>query len=256
MKKKTISLTLAMIICGCEAVHLPIIANATGSAVINNDIKMQHEQYKSIEEQYEIFINSDFATPEKIIKYEEMMEAHKAIANGTYTPPTRSADVKLGVPFRSQINSYYCGPATVQQVRGYYYGTYQLPSQDTIAAALGTTTNGTEVQAVVNYLNANFSQTYAAQWYFSSASNLYNFVAYDVACYKPSVAFITNTTYNNWLYSVAEHFLCFEGYVNDTTTNAYRIYVVDPFLNGHNIASGKYSVTWDDAYDVTYALIT
>lgn len=250
MKKLITTIAATMMTTASIAMFSPLNSIATEEATI------QHEQYKSAEEQYEIFINSDFATPEKIAQYEEMMREHEMIANGESYIMPRATNVRLGVPFRSQIKTYYCGPATVQQVRGYYYGTSQLPSQDTIAAALGTTTDGTDVQPIVNYFNSNFSKTYASQWYFSSASNLFNYVVQDASQNKPTVAFIQNTNTTNWRYSVDAHFLCFEGYVDDTSTGTHNIYVVDPFLNGHNIAGGKYSVSQNNAYSVTTALIT
>lgn len=246
--KKMLSFTVAI---GLSITNTCILnTNATKESKIN------HTQYKSAQEQYELFLDSNSATPEKISQYEKMMEEHEQISNDNFFVIPRASDVRLGVPFRNQSEVYYCGPASVQQVIAYYNNNTNVPNQDDIADDLCTTTNGTDVYQIVNYLNNNTSQTYQSQWYFSSAANLYSYVIQDYSQRKPSIAFIENTNSSNWRYTVAAHFLCFEGYVDDTSTNANLINVVDPFYNGHHIANGKYSVTRDKAYAVTSALIT
>lgn len=39
--------------------------------------------------------------------------------------------------------------------------------------------------------------------------------------------------------------------MDDTSTNGHIINVVDSWLTGHNIASGKYTVSMEKAYAVT-----
>lgn len=65
MKKLITTIAATMMTTASIAMFSPLNSIATEEATI------QHEQYKSAEEQYEIFINSDFATPEKIAQYED-----------------------------------------------------------------------------------------------------------------------------------------------------------------------------------------
>lgn len=210
-------------------------------------------KYETSEEQFNRFVNSDYATPEKIAAYKQIMEEHEAISSGA-NPETRASSRILGVPFYEQKNSYYCGPATVRQVRAYLVGTGGLPGQDVIASALGTTVNGTEQSRIVDYLNNYCSGTYESLWKngaYTSASTLFNHIIADITNNKPTVAHIYDTSASYWRYTTNGHYLCFEGYADDTTTNGHVIYVVDPWLNGHHIINGKYTVSRETAYAVT-----
>lgn len=209
--------------------------------------------YETQEEQYERFIRSDFATPAKIEQYKQMMKEHEDILNGNYPTPYASQRV-LGVPFYEQSEKNYCGPATVRQIYAYLNNTSYPPSQSVIAKEMKTTSDGTDQQAIIDYLNAHCPATYVTLWkngVYTSPSGLFNLVISDINSSKPTVAHITGATTSNWRYATSGHYLCFEGYVDDTSTNGHVIHVVDPWLKGHNIANGKYTVSREKAYAVT-----
>ena len=74
------------------------------------------------------------------------------IGSGTNTLKAKPQQVILNIPFQTQINDYYCGPASAFMiVRSLGYN----KSQHQMAALLGTTTNGTNAgNGVANALNA------------------------------------------------------------------------------------------------------
>lgn len=86
----------------------------------------------------------DLLTPSEYPSFE--------IGSGTNTLKAKPQQVILNIPFQTQINDYYCGPASVSMiVRSLGYN----KSQHQMAALLGTTTNGTNAgNGVANALNA------------------------------------------------------------------------------------------------------
>lgn len=74
------------------------------------------------------------------------------IDSETNTLRAKPQQVILNIPFQTQINDYYCGPASASMiVRSLGYN----KSQQQMAALLGTTTNGTNAgNGVANALNA------------------------------------------------------------------------------------------------------
>ncbi|MDD2591924.1 MAG: C39 family peptidase [Erysipelotrichaceae bacterium] len=84
--------------------------------------------------------------------------------DGTNERDRRIAEILNGVQLRivleeslaiigyEQENNYYCGPASVKVVLNYLTGVAY--SQQSLATAMGTTTNGTTRSAIVNKLNS------------------------------------------------------------------------------------------------------
>lgn len=68
------------------------------------------------------------------------------------TPTTRAGSVVISIPFQTQQNDYYCGPASARMVLG---GIGYSRTQNQMASLLGTTTNGTNAgNGVANALNS------------------------------------------------------------------------------------------------------
>ncbi|HEX2096055.1 MAG TPA: hypothetical protein VHF50_01650 [Solirubrobacterales bacterium] len=67
---------------------------------------------------------------------------------GTDTTP------EIGVPFfAQQIDSFDCGPATVQMWTAYDFGTANLPTQQQISQHMGGTSTGTSPQIIADAVN-------------------------------------------------------------------------------------------------------
>lgn len=256
MKKLMRSLSAILVTCTCLLVFA-FNTNASAAFESSNENVKDASAVLSTQEQYEIFLSSDYATPEKIIEYREMMEEHENIINGASVQP-RASSFYLGIPFYQQANGWYCGPASVRQVCGYLNGTSYLPAQSEIAQEMGTTTAGTEQQSIINYLNNHTNKTYETYWRggkYTSASVLFNLIVEDINNYKPVVAHVATTT-SNWLYYTPGHYLCIDGYVSDTSSGGTSIYIVDPWLAGHNISNGRYTRTPSNVYNVTDRIAT
>ena len=213
--------------------------------------------YISSKEQFELFKKNFNPDDDKLHEYVLMMEEHEALINSksNVNSEMRASVRRLGVPFYSQQNGYYCGPATIRQMCGYLNGTANLPSQDDIADELNTSENyGTDQQELIDYLNLHTSECYETLWRngaYVSSSQLFNLIIADANNNKPTLLHIRDTNTSNWRYYTDGHYLCAEGYVDDTTTNGHNVYLVDPWLAGHNISSGKYDVTVNRLYNVT-----
>ena len=258
----TLSLSMTGISASAENIDSSIGISTTSSIentkfsskLVNN---FNPGTYISSDEQYELFKEKCNPDTDRLLEYELMMEEHEAILNSgnNINSLLRASVRRLGVPFYNQQYGYYCGPATIRQVCGYLNGTSNLPSQDKIADDMNTTSsNGTDQGELIDYLNSHTSKTYESLWAggaFTSSSQLFNLIIQDTNNNKPTVIHIEDTNLGNWRYCTDGHYLCTEGYIDDTTTNGHNVYLVDPWLNGHNISSGKYDVTVDRLYNVT-----
>lgn len=82
------------------------------------------------------------------LKKQQINYSYRQIGLRSYTTEQRY----LPVPLFHQEQSWYCGPASVQMISTYLYGTTY--SQDDIANYMGTTlSEGTEVPQMVNVVN-------------------------------------------------------------------------------------------------------
>lgn len=77
---------------------------------------------------------------------------HDQLIDKKNVPTTRAGSVIISIPFQTQQNNYYCGPAAARMVLG---GIGYSVTQNQMANLLGTTTNGTNAgNSVANALNA------------------------------------------------------------------------------------------------------
>ena len=88
-----------------------------------------------------IDLNSDFSS----------LQARSPASQNSNSQKTLPRQVVISIPFQTQQNYYYCGPASARMVVG---GIGYHVTQDDMAALLGTTTNGTNAgDSVANALN-------------------------------------------------------------------------------------------------------
>lgn len=217
---------------------------------IKNDSSMSEEDKQRHIEKVEYFI--------------ELRDSSNLI-RATYTAPHYSKT--LAVPHCIQEENYYCGPATAQQTYRYYKGS-NYPSQSSIAEAIGTTSSsGTDVQPLLNYLNQNAGTTYEQFWLSKNATN-----------YEGSVRLICESIENNcppimwisvssdwggtrdlgisgdtskWPYTVGGHLLNASGY----SKNGDVYQMTDPWIGKGvyttNPNGGKFWVDNYTTYEVT-----
>mgnify|MGYP002565406651 FL=1 len=150
----------------------------------------------------------------------------------------------LPVPFCEQETNYYCAAATFQQVYAYYKGINNAISQSTIASLIGVTTNGLQdYNKLTDWLNRYFADKgvdYVWKWKngaYTSASSMKNYIKTSINSNVPVIIHIKDTTTSDWGYHTSGHYLNASGYTTD------YIQLTDPYLDGHNISTGKYLVT-------------
>lgn len=124
-----------------------------------------------------------------------------------------------------QIETYYCGPATVKQVEKYIKGTSK--TQRTYAGILGTTINGTNMEKIARYLRSNVKANYVYQ-NIGDFNAWLNKVKYGAKNKMPAVLDI-NTNSVPWPYKTPGHFVNTSGY---DTKRGFRVRITDPYGPG------------------------
>lgn len=138
------------------------------------------------------------------------------------------AYMNLSVPTCQQINSYYCGPATVQQTIKFYKGT--APSQEAIASQLGTTTQGTDMTKIAGVINNNLGYSQYSMVAIGTQTDWANKVTYALSINKPVILDIKAVSGSGWPYTTNGHFLNVSGHDRSTSTSKAK--VTDPWVKG------------------------
>lgn len=131
----------------------------------------------------------------------------------------------------------------------YYKGKSNAISQRTIASLIGVTTDGLQDYNQITYwLNRYFPDkgvNYSWKWKngaYTSAQAMKDYIKTSIDLNVPVIIHVANTTTSGWGYSSSGHYLNASGYTTD------YIQMTDPYLDGHNISSGKYLVTNSKLY--------
>lgn len=149
----------------------------------------------------------------------------------------------LNVSTCVQETTYYCGPATVQEVLK-FYGVNK--SQKTLASDLGTTTDGTAMSRIPRVLNKYQKKRTYKYYNYSSKADFEKKVLLSVANGYPVVIDIRTTNYKTqWGYSTKGHFMCISGF----NTSKNTLTVNDP----HYKYYGKKTYSADLVYNVVNA---
>ena len=172
----------------------------------------------------------------------------------TYTETT------IGVTAYTQETNYYCGPATAYQtlkyLGGIVPGTYYPPSQSSIARAIYTTTNGTEWNYLIDYING-FNYMNTPHLYIEH--HLSNLATMETTIYnsliqsrpEPPILHInTNGNSSALGYSTDGHYLNVSGIRTKNGVNQFQL--VDPFRQYDDLnLAPKYYVQTSVIYTFT-----
>ena len=151
--------------------------------------------------------------------------------NGVYLHsigPQSYDNIYLGMKQFKQINTYYCGPATVYQTLHYSNGS--SPSQQNIASALGTTTDGTDGTKIPPYLNSQQTENSYIILPITQLVNFKDAVKYGMKYKAPTVLRIRLRGNNEFGYTTDGHFLNIGG----QNTGATQYLIVDPYFGYAN----------------------
>ena len=246
--KKILTVCLALMM----AVVMAVPAFATDDS--NTLIERDYTPYISYEEQRNRFIADaeNNGSEANISDALEHMQQVQDIASGKLVPITPYATSQnLNVPFYSQENNLYCGPATTRQTYRFFLHTdVNLPSQSQIAHELKTTTSGTDTNNIATYLNNAFGLGYQVLWYWDN-STLPTLVTNNIGTGAPIILHVSISNANagrngindtsKWPYTTSGHYMNLNGY-----TDSGRVCnVTDPYADRvSGYSSGKYSVTY------------
>ena len=246
--KKILTVCLALMM----AVVMAVPAFATDDS--NTLIERDYTPYISYEEQRNRFIADaeNNGSEANISDALEHMQQVQDIASGKLVPITPYATSQnLDVPFYSQENDHYCGPATTRQTYRFFLHTdVNLPSQSQIAHELKTTTSGTDTNNIATYLNNAFGLGYQVLWSWDN-STLPALVTNNIGIGVPIILHVSISDTNagrsgindtsRWPYTTSGHYMNLNGY-----TNSGRVCnVTDPYADRvSGYSSGKYSVTY------------
>lgn len=148
------------------------------------------------------------------------------------------AAVRFTMPGYLQDNSYYCGPASVQNVVKFLTGTYY--SQGTLASDLATTTSGTYVYKVAEVLRAKTGANY--EYTLNSQYNYWNAMISATNGGYPVVYNVLTSALSSAYPFASGHYIVGTGYATDNYI-IYSCYYFDPYyLSG---VSGARAVNKD-----------
>lgn len=243
---KKVIIKLICIISACVILTLfPLYSFATASDVSGD---YDYNMYKVKGESYyeELRKSEDFVSPEEIIagRYEECTlqkigETQYSINSipGLNVPFTTEKTIHV----QKQINNYYCGPATVIQNLDYISEGRFNKTQSQVAAAIGTTTQGSSSVNMNKYMNEVIAANNYSPYRYKNvdiSSPSFDETAYMIILYEkgelilhslpPYGSFkldssISSVYSNGWPYSTSGgHFLTYSGASIYSKYNAVR----------------------------------
>lgn len=161
------------------------------------------------------------------------------------TLPKRAGRINLTL-FTQETN-YYCGPATVKQTIHFINGSSE--NQSTIASDIGTTSDGSALEPMVNYINDRKSYGLDYTIYQNpSMEQIQNIVNYCVEKNLPAICRLRFEKGGNWAYRTNGHYLNANGYIE----YGEEILLTDPNIKRVNSSStGSYYVTINELYKAT-----
>lgn len=268
--KKIISVVLISIIC-CSIVFLPASATSSNKTVndkvIVSDDNVFLEKKLSLDEQLETILSSPHSTEEQKkmaiekANYSKQVEAwfSNDVSRSSISDDstTNEYNVTRNVPYFRQQNRYYCGPATTKQTLHYITGS--SPTQDTLANALGTTSQGTDGTRIVTYLNNNLpSSVYFIETPYTPKSMAVTTYRSLCVTNTPPILRVNVTSDQvssshpvDWYYTTDGHFMNISG---QYTVNGHIVYeVTDPYIEykSSSITNGKYRIRANAVFDST-----
>ncbi|MEY8365825.1 C39 family peptidase [Anaerovoracaceae bacterium 41-7] len=148
----------------------------------------------------------------------------------------------LTIPTKKQINSYYCGPASVRMVL-LYHGIDQ--TQSYIAGKIGTTEAGSDVAPMRTYLN---NQVGSGTYTYVNVTELAfaDGVVYSIGKSKPLICMIQTSKLKYYNGHKSVHFVVAKGYDWDMNGSASYSTVTLNDPNNNNDYYGERTCTWTE----------
>lgn len=207
-------------------------------------------EYISPEEQLSRYLERQGLTAEQREAAVEKYNLGQSLTNGNKLARVARASSKvLSVPWFSQEEDYYCGPATLRQT--VYFLNDMADPQSMLAEELGTTsTSGTDTNKMCEYLNDNTDWSFSVLWWWVDKEAFANMIVADTDDNKPIIGHITMKGYavslggdGEWPFYTEGHYINYNSYSDSGET----FHVTDPYADRYGITDGKYTVFYDQA---------
>lgn len=154
---------------------------------------------------------------------------------------------KTEFPNNVQINGYYCGPATVQNVIEYHKGVHY--SQYTLASALGTGESGTTMPYIDDVLRDYTGKNYVYAD-IESESTWKRRIANNINDTNMAVVIdIYTMSSSSWPYETDGHYISIHGCYDATTTTCSKVMISDSKPDYNK----RWSTSASAAYDANSA---
>ena len=229
MGKKIVTLVLcSLMVLSCTVSAFADSMGPSGDSMVNSAV--------TIEQQEADVLNDSSLSAAKKLMFKKKFEAHRLFlakdlarnsnkANSMVTiNATTNPSGTIAVPYYKQANGYYCGPATTRQTVSFIKGS--ASSQSVIAAAIGTTTAGSDLTPMKNYVNSVQSRN-AYVITTSPTESYIQFIAeYGVSESAPPMARLRFSAGTYWKYPTSGHFMSISGY----KSYGESIRVTDPYI--------------------------
>lgn len=183
-------------------------------------------------------------TEEQLLNLEEK---HRLLEAMDENVSTYSLTWSFLEPFTlySQINNHYCAPACVQSVLKYINGS--APSQITIASGCNTTSNGTTMPNMINYLNTKQTANVYEGFYVHDQTRLARYLYFDIHNRGiPSIISFACSTDQGWLYDSNGHVSC----VVSARDDRGAFVIADPLVGYLGYEEIAYIKTIGELYEV------
>ena len=207
------------------------------SQIVHADHELDYHCGGALEAREQDILAGVFQTPKKSV--DEMVPITPT-RDGWYQIPNLSNFIYYG-----QLQSYTCGPASVKMAIKYLSG--NAIAESIVASGCNTTTNGTYLSDMKNYINSmQSSNIYSSQYGVSKSTMktcLYNGIVYYVA---PPIVGLHESTLTGWPYDLNMHYVVVYSIKDDQSS----VKIADPW-GGYvsSSSSGKlYTVSTDMMY--------
>ena len=251
MGKKIVTLVLcSLMVLSCTVSAFADSTGPSGDSMVNSAVTIEQQEAdvlndSSLSAAKKILFKKKFETHRLFLAKDLARNLNKLDSLVTINATTNPSGT-IAVPYYKQENSYYCGPATTRQTVSFIKGS--ASSQSVIASAIGTTTAGSDLTPMKNYLNSVQSRNAYVITTSPSESYIQFIAEYGVTESAPPMARLKIVKGGNWLYPSAGHFMNVSGYKSYGSS----IRVTDPYI-GWVVAGhvGSYYVTSAELYTAT-----
>lgn len=156
----------------------------------------------------------------------------------------------FGMTQCEQVESFFCGPATVQQTLLQLVGSVFRATQYEIANDIGTTCKGSVLSNMCDYVNDNNEFCYYIIVTNPTLDGMKNILTCDIPSYVPIMCRLKIVKGGNWIYDSSGHYMNANGFDFSGTTD--MVYVTDPWVTvvdpTHN---GSYWITLEELHTAT-----